>query len=268
MPVYTPRANVLSYSEMKSLIFGSLYSPVLVFPLMAYTLLAIEQKDNAFLAPLAEALHPPACAAASDPRYDYATGADAQIAIACSDGDDQSYMDRDAFRAFAEEMVAASPTGGSLWSVIRMNCIHNTVPAVHRFTGPWRANTSHPLLFVGNTADPVTPGRYAEQMAEKFEGAVALMQDSGGHCSDSVLSYCTRGYIRQYFQTGELPPANTTCGVDVVPFGPLHEDLKVETAEARVVRERWELMAEASLKRSQGIPGGQVWYELRQAMLR
>ena len=146
-----------------------------------------------------------------------------------------------------------------------MNCIHHGTPAVHRFTGPFKAKTSHPLLFVGNTADPVTPGRYAQQMAAGFEGAVALMQDSGGHCSDSAFSYCTTGYIKQYFQTGELPPANTTCGVDVVPFGPSHEDLVVETAEARVAREHWEDMAEKSLKE---IPGGQAWYEMRQAMLR
>lgn len=264
LPVYAPHADVLSYSEMKSLIFTSLYAPILVFPIMAFTLLAIEQKDSASLAPLVWALHPSSCAA-SDPQFDYATAADAQIAIACSDGDDQSYMDREAFQAFAKELATASPTGGSLWSVIRMNCIHHGTLAVHRFTGPFKAKTSHPLLFVGNTADPVTPGRYAQQMAEGFEGAVALMQDSGGHCSDSAFSYCTTGYIKQYFQTGELPPANTTCGVDVQPFGPSHQNVVVETAEARVVRERWEDMAEKSLM---GTPGGQVWYKMRQAMLR
>jgi pimeloyl-ACP methyl ester carboxylesterase len=264
LPVYAPHADVLSYSEIKSLIFTSLYAPILVFPAMAFTLLAIEQRDNASLAPLVWALHPSSCAT-SDPQFDYATAADAQIAIACSDGDDQSYMDREAFRAFAKELATASPTGGSLWSVIRMNCIHHGTPAIHRFTGPFKAKTSHPLLFVGNTADPVTPGRYAQQMAEGFEGAVALMQDSGGHCSDSAFSYCTTGYIKQYFQTGELPPANTTCGVDILPFGPLHEDMVVETAEARATRERWEEMAENSLM---GTPGGRVWYEMRQAMMR
>ncbi|GAB7336238.1 hypothetical protein MBLNU13_g09000t2 [Cladosporium sp. NU13] len=264
LPVYAPHADVLSYSEMRSLIFGSLYAPILVFPIMAFTLLAIEQKDSASLAPLVWALHPSSCAA-SDPQYDYATAADAQIAIACSDGDDQSYMDREAFRAFAKELATASPTGGSLWSMIRMNCIHHGTPAVHRFTDLFKAKTSHPLLFIGNTADPVTPGRYARQMAEGFEGAVALMQDSGGHCSDSAFSFCTTGYIKQYFQSGELPPANTTCGVDVVPFGPSDEDLVVETAGVRAARESWENMAEKSLK---GIPGGQVWHEMRQAMMR
>jgi hypothetical protein len=53
-----------------------------------------------------------------------------------------------------------------------------------------------------------------------------------------------------------------------VPFGPLHEDMKIETVEVRAARERWEVMTEASLKGSLGIPGGQAWYALRQAMLR
>jgi pimeloyl-ACP methyl ester carboxylesterase len=264
LPVYTPGADVLSYSEMKSLIFGALYTPSLVFPLMAGTLLAIEKKDSELLAPLVRALHPTGCTARGLPHYD-PVAADAQIAIACSDGDDQSYVSRDDFQAFAKELADVSPTSGSLWSVIRMNCIHHNLPAVHRFRGPWKANTSHPLLFIGNTADPVTPGLYARKMAEEFEGAVALMQDSGGHCSIAAFSYCTTGYIRQYFQTGDLPPANTTCAADVVPFGPLHEDLTVETAEMRVTRERWERMAEESLIASPGLPGGNAWYELRKA---
>jgi pimeloyl-ACP methyl ester carboxylesterase len=265
LPVYTPGADVLSYSEMKSLIFGSLYTPSLVFPLMAGTLLAIEQKDSELLAPLVRALHPTGCTTRWLPHYD-PVAADAQIAIACSDGDDQSYLSRDAFQEFAKELADISPTSGSLWSTIRMNCIHHKLSAVHRFKGPWKANTSHPLLFIGNTADPVTPGQYARKMAEGFEGAVALMQDSGGHCSIATFSWCTTGYIRQYFQTGELPPANTTCAADVVPFGPLHEDLSVETAEMRATKESWERMVESSLVASPGIPGGNAWHELKQAL--
>lgn len=152
-----------------------------------------------------------------------------------------------------------------------MNCAHYTLSAVHRYTGPWQANTSHPLLFVGNTADPVTPGLYAREMAKGFEGAVALMQNSGGHTSEAAFSYCTTGFLRQYFQTGELPPVNTTCAADVIPFGPLHDSdddgavVEVEAEEVRAGRERWERMAEASLEQGT-TPGGQVLYRLRQAL--
>ena len=89
-----------------------------------------------------------------------------------------------------------------------------------RFEGPWIANTSHPILEIGNDADPVTPGRYAVKMAKGFEGAVALIQNSGGHCSISAPSRCTMGWVNLYFQTGILPPPGTVCEPDVLPFGP------------------------------------------------
>lgn len=116
------------------------------------------------------------------------------------------------------------------------------------------ANTSHPILEIGNTADPVTPGRYAKKMAEGFPGAVALIQDSAGHCSLSTPSDCTETYVRSCkythnlcaltvilqhadlsrsalwrqvlilqlllldFQKGELPEPGTICPADEMPF--------------------------------------------------
>lgn len=62
------------------------------------------------------------------------------------------------------------------------------------------------------------------ERAQGFEGAVALIQDSPGHCSVSAPSNCTVGHVRKYFQTGELPPVNTTCPVDALPFGPNPDD--------------------------------------------
>lgn len=266
LPVYTPSADVLSYSEIRSLIFGSLYAPVLVFPILAQILLAVEQRNSSILTPLVQGLHPSVCG--SVPWADYAVTADAQIAIACSDGDDQSYLSRSDFKSFAKDLAKQSPTSGSLWSIIRMNCVHYNRPAVHRFKGPWTANTSHPLLFVGNTADPVTPGLYAREMAKGFEGAVALMQDSGGHCSDAAFSLCTQGYLRRYFQSGELPPPNTTCAADIVPFGPAPGETVIEAADVSAARERWERMADTALERNAWIPHANVWHEVKKATLK
>jgi hypothetical protein len=109
-------------------------------------------------------------------------------------------------------------------------------------------------------------------MAKGYEGAVALMQDSSGHCSLSALSYCTQGHVRRYFQTGELPPVNTTCAVDVLPFGDWYgpgygdgdDDDAVEAAEeVRADRREWERMSEASLEQGT-TPGGRALYRLHQ----
>lgn len=78
----------------------------------------------------------------------------------------------------------------------------------------------------------MTPLRAAKKMAEGFEGAVVLTQDSPGHCTLAAKSACTVGFVREYFQSGEMPPRNTTCGVEEVPFGPTPgEDLRVSVLE-------------------------------------
>lgn len=87
--------------------------------------------------------------------------------------------------------------------------------------------------------DPVTPVRNAYKMARGFHGAVALTQDSAGHCSASTFSRCTRGYIRQYFQTGELPPPGLVCPADEMPFGPGPEGYGIQgDVDVQVVRDR------------------------------
>lgn len=91
---------------------------------------------------------------------------------------------------------------------------------------------------IGNTADPVTPGRYAKKMAKGFAGAVALIQDSPGHCSLAAPSNCTVSYVKQYFQTGALPEEGTVCPVDEVPFGEVGEEEGVLDLETQKLRKQ------------------------------
>ncbi|KAK0848369.1 hypothetical protein LTR12_009787 [Friedmanniomyces endolithicus] len=180
------------------------------------------------------------------------------MAIACSDGDDQSWVNRTTFEKYAKEQARVSPSVGSMWSAIRMNCIHYSIRPHHRFEGPWIANTSHPLLLIGNTADPVTPVTHAINMAKGFTGAVALTQDSSGHCSISTYSNCTVQYVRRYFHTGELPPVNTTCPADEMPFGPGADEAEVVGVEMMEARERHATIAAALHGAGGGLLGSAV----------
>ena len=48
-----------------------------------------------------------------------------------------------------------------------------------RYEGDFRVKTKKPILFIGNTYDPVTPLASAKAMSEKFEGSVVL--ERGGY---------------------------------------------------------------------------------------
>ncbi|KAK4554832.1 hypothetical protein LTR86_007980 [Recurvomyces mirabilis] len=252
LPVIGPKPEVITYSDVKGLIFAALYTPIQAFPYVAYLLAGVEQGNGTEFARLLSIYHDFQCPKEEALMQNIIplrnkssgpSGPDATRAIACSDGDDQSWVNRTVFDKYVKELNKSSPTLGSLWSGLRLACIHYSVRAHHRFEGPWKAKTAHPLLLIGNTADPVTPVKHAINMAKGFEGAVALTQDSAGHCSLSTFSNCTVHHVRQYFQTGILPPPNTTCTADEVPFGPEPGELSTDSLETLEAKKQHEVLA-------------------------
>jgi hypothetical protein len=118
--------------------------------------------------------------------------------------------------------------------------------------------TAHPLLFISNTADPVTPLKAGLKMAKKFVDAGLVEQQSEGHCSMAAVSRCTINKIRAYFATGEVPrpPAENDkewsdkkwvkCEADEWPFHPYNgsEFLAEGGVETRIDAERMTALKE------------------------
>lgn len=258
LPVISPtRPEVIEYSDIKNLIFAAVYNPIQSFPFVTNLLSDLEQGNGTRFAELTEGYHAFTCPTCSGKASTLplrnqtgvheipAFGVDNTRAIACTDGDDQTSVTRSEFAEFVKNITALSPSIGSMWATIRLQCIHYTLRPIHRYPGPWKANTSHPLLFLGNSADPVTPLRNAIKHAKGFEGAVALEQKSPGHCTLAAHSRCTEGFVRGYFQNGEMPPPGTRCEVDEVPFGEGGDEVEVVSSEIREGRERSRTLAEA-----------------------
>ncbi|KIW20228.1 hypothetical protein PV08_00803 [Exophiala spinifera] len=79
------------------------------------------------------------------------------------------------------------------------------------YSGNFRVKPRSPILFVGNTYDPVTPLASALNTSAGFGGSVVLQHNGYGHCSIAQPSSCTAKAIRAYFDEGILPPAGAVC---------------------------------------------------------
>ncbi|CBX95435.1 hypothetical protein IAQ61_004261 [Plenodomus lingam] len=225
LSISTPRGpEILTWSDVKTLIFSSLYTPRATFPFLSTLLAAVETGGTPFLDFLVDANpfpHIYSCPVngtfpsyTNNPHRNVAT-----TAILCGDGHDQTRLSLPAFSTHWHTMASSFPTAGAYWSMLKLRCAAWPIHASHSFRGPFGApQTSHPLLFLANTADPVTPLRSANLMHPFFPGSALVVTDAQGHCSLATPSTCTLAHVQTYFQTGNLPPKNTLCVPENSPW--------------------------------------------------
>ncbi|KIX93627.1 uncharacterized protein Z520_10533 [Fonsecaea multimorphosa CBS 102226] len=250
--VQNDNAYILTYFNMKSIIHLHLYQPIQLWPLLALVLKALMEQDvysamsaweswpfpefRDFAPLLPNALHiattlPGAFMMGKDLPLpaSYPWQLESGVSILCGDGDDITFRSKEDFTKYLDLLLSQSPLVGSIWAEITLHCIHwpaiNRPSAKNRFTGPFQSNLSDydrrasPLLFIGNTADPVTPVRNAFKMAERHEGSVVVTQDMPGHCAGTTNpSVCTFGILRRFFAHGEMPEAGLVCQAAVKPW--------------------------------------------------
>lgn len=169
------------------------------------------------------------------------------VGILCSDAEPQTDMSKAEYWAYVQELMAQSRLIGDVWASIRVPCTAWRARPAWRYNGTFEARTAHPILWVGNSVDNVTPVRNAHRMARGFEGSVVLQQDGEGHCSSAGVSFCTARALRAYFQTGVLPEKGTVCAVDRVPFDGFSEEEEPEIPQGEEDEELWRAMVKLSM---------------------
>jgi hypothetical protein len=142
--------------------------------------------------------------------------------IGCMDSGGSPNTTLESFSQYLGVLKAQSKWISPSWARNKIGCVGYRAkpawkPPLTFETQEWE-NTSHPLLIIGNSHDTVTPLRNARRVSTLFPGSVVLQQDSEGHCSHSNPSLCTGKVVREYFQTGKLPPVGTVCQPEVKPF--------------------------------------------------
>jgi pimeloyl-ACP methyl ester carboxylesterase len=215
--------DIFTYTDLKSAIFSSLYTPAYAFQFVADILAAVENRGGPIFDQFARSYidtHIYQCPIGNSSQPVFWDTDIPQSAILCGDGIDQSTTDIERFDAYWQTLQDISPSVGPIWAMLKMKCAAWHIKPKYRLGGDekFHGHTSQPILWVSNTADPVTPLRSARLMQDRFPGSGLLVQDSAGHCSSSTPTPCTIKHIKEYFQTGALPDPQIVCAPPISPF--------------------------------------------------
>ncbi|KAI1103915.1 alpha/beta-hydrolase [Jackrogersella minutella] len=88
------------------------------------------------------------------------------------------------------------------------------IPRTHQYVPHIGVNTSHPVLILSTTYDPVCPLLSARSANAAFKDSKIVEVRGYGHCSISIPSTCLAKHIRAFLYNGTLPDDHTQCEVD------------------------------------------------------
>lgn len=155
--------------------------------------------------------------------------------VACSDS--VNPPDYSAWWNAAQQAEADFGYFGPLWTYVSSICSDWPAQPRGRYMGPFTAQTSNPVLVVGNYFDPATRYEGAQLVADLLPNSRLLSLNGWGHVS-IFLSQCMDQAVSDYMLNGTLPPEGTVCQQDLIPFvdfGPSPEDTTTAKARASLV---------------------------------
>ncbi|EJC97829.1 uncharacterized protein FOMMEDRAFT_149336 [Fomitiporia mediterranea MF3/22] len=207
---------IIDYATVRNQILGALYSPYVDGALLTEALALLEQGNasliitDSFGSAASQFLEDECPAQTGQPFV--ASLSEILSTIMCGDIVTDDVQTIDYARSALEIGSKLSPEFAGTWFANQL-CSGWTLRAEDRFNGSFVKNTSYPLLFIGNTADPVTPLANAMKMSKGFENSVLLTQNSSGHSSLAAASPCTFQAVSAYFANGTLPKEGTICQI-------------------------------------------------------
>ncbi|KAI1855807.1 hypothetical protein JX265_012070 [Neoarthrinium moseri] len=209
--------------------FRALYQPQRDFPAMASTL--DEAMAGNFTRLFLVLARPQSYLPPSNGSRPFTWSQDAHIAVIGGDAKSQANLTIPDYVEYLEALKRDSPDLGAAEGRMRLDIRGWRVRPRYRFTGPWTTpepdtertvpgRPAAPLLFVSSRLDPVTPLANANAAARAHSGSRVLVQENAGHGSLFSPGACREGWIKRYFESGELPPEGTVCEPDCRPFMP------------------------------------------------
>ena len=228
--------DIFTYSHLRSMIAVALYTPLLTFSPLAEFLVLVESSlelGNLTAGPIVNPLLTCSPNAYEDIFNNALLLGEAQYSITCGDMPSLTNMTLADFTKKKVGLEEQSPTSGDFWAMKMLPCVGRTTrakelpPSFEKPTAKWGGA---PIMFIGNTGDPVTPLENAYSMAKLFpaNASAVMVQEGEGHCSYTVPSECITSAVQAYFATGMAPPEDKRfCSRVEAPFvGPVSRSQK------------------------------------------
>ncbi|SJL16597.1 uncharacterized protein ARMOST_20123 [Armillaria ostoyae] len=201
--ISTSSYGIVDYAALQNAVKNALTQPYAYFSILAEGLASLAVGNGSIIYEMQ--------ATAYDPSSVYDNFWEAEIAISCSDAMNNTESIADLF-AYWDSIQGTSPFAYSLMTQ-RISCSGWKFHREDRFTVG--GNTSYPILFVGNTADPVTPlSSQGEENIKRFPRICRPYSELIGVAS----SACIYAYAQAYFQNGTLPDDGVVCEVETELF--------------------------------------------------
>ncbi|KAF1817589.1 hypothetical protein P152DRAFT_510789 [Eremomyces bilateralis CBS 781.70] len=219
-PLMSSTPLLVGVSELKAFFFNALYNAVQNFPALALVLDELEHRNATTLSIAGGRVALGIPMNTTDDTY---TPGFARTHIACIDANGRYNLSTfEEYQRHVEFQVNLSFFGGNtMASIVTTPCRGFGIqpPESQVMNIPVSSDhTNVPILFVGNTNDPVTPLRSAQRMSSQFAGSGVLTVDGTGHTSRGAPSKCTADHYAAYLASGTLPPPDTVCKGDLIPF--------------------------------------------------
>ncbi|RDA90660.1 hypothetical protein CP533_6822 [Ophiocordyceps camponoti-saundersi (nom. inval.)] len=98
-----------------------------------------------------------------------------------------------------------------------------TIEKGHDFVPKRKVRTTHPMLIISTTYDPICPLVSAKRSQETFENSSLIEIKGYGHCSLSLASLCMAKHLRRYLGNGTMPESSHTADpASSLPPPPIH----------------------------------------------
>ncbi|KAF3914641.1 hypothetical protein AA313_de0203055 [Arthrobotrys entomopaga] len=218
--VYAP-AVLSAVAQLKSTILNAMYSSILEWEGLSVLLSALDEATTApfeewnvtaiteiFALPLQSPSSRPLAPLQERPYSFYQTGC----------GDAFSVYNTTVSPAQQEVYVSSSVVAGTTRMGDRIICSRYQIRPKWEWHDRIGGTPKTPILFIGNTLDPVTPWEDAVKASVKFTGSQTVIVDLIAHSAFASENTCAYSKMRAYFQSGKMPGSDYHCPEGRRPF--------------------------------------------------